>query len=106
MARSRAAAELSIRPHALLLAPRAGRPDALVGCVSKAAYLGSQMEYWVAVDGFSKDLFVIAQDVERPFAAGDEVAVTLTLGGVALLPQHWVDTSGADLPSWQPVING
>jgi iron(III) transport system ATP-binding protein len=81
-------AELSIRPQSLRLAPGSGSPDALAGRVSKAAYLGSQMEYWVAVDGLSKEMFVIAQDVEAPFAAGDEVVVTVALGGVALVPQR------------------
>jgi iron(III) transport system ATP-binding protein len=81
-------AQLSIRPQALLLALGAGRPDALAGRVSKAAYLGSHMEYWVVVDGLSKELFVIAPDVEAPFAAGDEVAITLALSGVALVSQR------------------
>ena len=81
-------AELSIRPQALLLTLNAGRPDALVGRVSKAAYLGSHMEYWVMVDGLSIELFAIAQDVEAPFAAGDEVAITLVLSGVALVSQR------------------
>jgi hypothetical protein len=53
--------------------------------VSKAAYLGSHLEYWVAVAGLSKELFVIAPDVEAPFVPGDEVAVTLALSGVALV---------------------
>jgi hypothetical protein len=43
------------------------------------------MEYWVAVDGLSKELFVIAQDVEAPFVPGDEVAITLAHSGVALV---------------------
>jgi iron(III) transport system ATP-binding protein len=83
-----AVAELSIRPQALLLASGARRPDALLGRVSKAAYLGSHMEYWVVVDGLSKELFVMAQDVEAPFAAGDEVSISLALSGVALVSQR------------------
>ena len=85
------APELSVRPQALLLAPAAGQPDALMARVSKAAYLGSHMEYSVAVDGLSKELFVIAPDVEAPFVPGDEVAITLALRGVALVhasPRH------------------
>ena len=39
------AAELSIRPQALLLAPGGG---GLSGHVTKAAYLGDHMEYWVS----------------------------------------------------------
>ena len=51
------AAELSIRPQALLLAPGGG---GLSGHVTKAAYLGDHMEYWVVVAGLDKELFVIA----------------------------------------------
>ncbi len=77
------AAELSVRPQAVLLAPGAG---GLSGRVTKAAYLGSHMEYWVAVEGLAKDLFVIAPDVAAPFAIGDAVAVALGASGVALVP--------------------
>jgi iron(III) transport system ATP-binding protein len=77
--------ELSVRPQALLLASAAAQSDALMARVSKAAYLGSHMEYWVAVDGLSKELFVIAQDVEAPFVPGDEVAIALAHSGVALV---------------------
>ena len=80
--------ELSVRPQALLLARAAGRSDALTARVSKAAYLGSHMEYWVAVEGLSKELFVIAQDVEAPFVPGDEVAIILAHSGVALVQQR------------------
>ena len=85
------AAELSIRPQALLLAPGAGQTGCMAARVSKAAYLGSHMEYWVAADGLTKELFVIAPDVEAPFVPGDEVAITLALRGVALVhasPRH------------------
>ena len=39
------AAEMSVRPQALLLTPGAAAPDALPGRISRAAYLGSHMEY-------------------------------------------------------------
>jgi iron(III) transport system ATP-binding protein len=79
------AAELSIRPHALLLTRGNG---SLSGRISKAAYLGSHMEYWVALVGVDKELFVVAQDVEAPFDAGDDVAVALAHNGVALVPHR------------------
>ena len=82
------AAELSIRPQALLLSAATGAADELAGRVSKAAYLGSHMEYWVVADSLGKELFVIAQDVTAPFAVGDAVAVTLARGGVALVRQR------------------
>jgi iron(III) transport system ATP-binding protein len=76
------AAELSIRPHALLLSPVG---DGLCGQVVKAAYLGSHMEYWVSVEGLPKELFAVCQEVHRPLAAGDPVAVTVALSGAALV---------------------
>jgi iron(III) transport system ATP-binding protein len=79
------AAELSIRPQAVLLAPGA---DGLRGHVTKAAYLGSHMEYWVMVPGLDNELFVISRNVETTFAIGDEVGATLAHTGVALVPQH------------------
>jgi iron(III) transport system ATP-binding protein len=85
--RMEGAAELSVRPQALLLTPGTGHPDALAARVSKAAYLGSHMEYWVVADGLSKELFVIAQDVEAPFAVGDTVDITVAPGGVTLVPR-------------------
>jgi iron(III) transport system ATP-binding protein len=89
------AAELSVRPQAVLLSrgaaradALAGRADALAGRVTRAAYLGSHMEYWLVADGIGKELFAVAQEVEAPFAPGDAVAVTLAHSGVALVPQH------------------
>jgi iron(III) transport system ATP-binding protein len=81
------AAELSIRPQALLLTPDAAAGDALAGRITKAAYLGSHMEYWVAADGLSKELFAISPDVETPFAPGVDVAIRLAASGVAVVPQ-------------------
>jgi iron(III) transport system ATP-binding protein len=75
-------AGLSIRPQALLLSRNSGE---LAARVTKAAYLGSHMEYWIDVQGSDKELFVITPDVEAPFAVGDPVKVTLAPGGLALL---------------------
>ena len=81
------AAELSIRPQALLLTPGAAGPDALPGRISKAAYLGSHMEYWLAAEGLTKELFVIDPDVVAPMAPGADVAIRLAPSGVAVVPQ-------------------
>jgi len=78
-------AELSIRPHSLLLARGGG---GLEGRIARAAYLGSHTEYWVAVAGIDSELFAVAPDVEHPFAPGDAVAVTLAPAGIALVPQR------------------
>jgi iron(III) transport system ATP-binding protein len=81
------AAELSIRPQSLLLAPSVATDAALPGRISKASYLGSHMEYWVVADGLARELFVIAPDVSTPFVPGAQVAITLTPSGVAVVPQ-------------------
>jgi iron(III) transport system ATP-binding protein len=78
------AAELSIRPQAMLLRRNGGD---LTGRITRAAYLGSHMEYWIAFTGLDKELFVIASDVAAPFAEGDPVSATLALSGVALVPR-------------------
>ena len=88
------AAELSIRPQALLLAPGAGSADALAGRVSKAAYLGSHMEYWVVVDGMSKELFVIAHDVEAPFAVGDALSPSPSVASHWSRNAEWIRSGG------------
>ena len=77
------AAELSIRPQALVLS-RSG--DGLSGRITRAAYLGSHMEYWIAFTGLDNELFVVSPDVEAPFGAGDIASATLASGGIALIP--------------------
>jgi iron(III) transport system ATP-binding protein len=80
------AAELSIRPHAVLVTYGG---DGLSGCITKVAYLGSHMEYWATIEEIAKELFVIAPDIGAPFAVGDRVKVRLAPGGVALLLQRY-----------------
>jgi iron(III) transport system ATP-binding protein len=77
-------AELSIRPEGVLLSRGEGE---LAGQITRAAYLGSHMEYWVSPSGVNKDLFVIAVDVEAPFPVGETVTLTLSPGSLALVPQ-------------------
>jgi iron(III) transport system ATP-binding protein len=60
----------------------------LSGRVTKAAYLGDHMEYWVTVAGLDKELFAIATDVERPLVVGNMVSVSLAPTGAALVPQR------------------
>ena len=61
--------------------------DELNGHITRAAYLGSHMEYWLALTGQEKELFVIAADTEAPFSVGDKVTVALAHAGVALVPK-------------------
>ncbi len=81
------AAELSIRPQALLLTAGVAAAEALPGRITKAAYLGSHMEYWLAAEGLNKELFVIAPDVDAPLAPGADVAIRLARSGVAIVPK-------------------
>jgi iron(III) transport system ATP-binding protein len=77
------AAELSVRPQAIRLHP-AG--SGLPGRILKAAYLGSHMEYEVALAGQEGEIFVIAPDVASPLAAGSEVGVSFDANGLAVVP--------------------
>jgi iron(III) transport system ATP-binding protein len=78
-------AELAIRPQALLLASDAADGSTLPGRVTKAAYLGSHMEYWIAAEGLSSELFVIAPDVVTPLPPGAAVGIRLAASGVAVV---------------------
>jgi iron(III) transport system ATP-binding protein len=77
------AAELSVRPQAIRLNPAGG---SLAGRIVKAAYLGSHMEYEVALAGQQGEIFVVALDVSNPLAAGSEVGVSFDETGVAVVP--------------------
>jgi iron(III) transport system ATP-binding protein len=73
---------VAIRPEAIVLATDGA--SALRGKVSKAAYLGTHMEYTVASP--VGQLFVVDRNVSQPIAAGTEVSVTLAGHGIALVP--------------------
>jgi iron(III) transport system ATP-binding protein len=73
---------VAIRPESIVLKKDNASP--LRGTVSKAAYLGTHMEYTVAAP--IGQLFVVDRDVSRPIAPGSEVAITLSDHGVALVP--------------------
>ena len=79
-------AELSIRPQSLLLTPGLAAADALPGRISRSAYLGSHMEYWVMVDGLANGLFAVTADVAAPLVVGADVAITLAMHGIAIVP--------------------
>jgi iron(III) transport system ATP-binding protein len=78
--------QLAIRPQAFRL--RDGEPKAAeIGArIGKVAYLGSHMEYGLALDGLAEEIFVIAGNVSNPHAAGDRVAVSIDPAGAALIP--------------------
>jgi iron(III) transport system ATP-binding protein len=78
--------ELGVRPQAFRL--RAGEPkdSEIGGTIRKAAYLGSHMEYGVALDGISDEVFVIDGNVGTPFEPATRVAVTVDPSGAAIIP--------------------
>jgi iron(III) transport system ATP-binding protein len=79
-------AELAVRPQAFRL--RAGGPEAgeLAGTVRKAAYLGSHMEYGLALDGMEPEIFVVDGNVGQPHAVDARVGVGIDPSGAAIIP--------------------
>ena len=76
------AAKAAIRPEALLLSPQTAS-DGMEGCVLKATYLGTHMEY--TVDSPLGELFVIDSRLVHSITAGSTVAVRLADHGVTLI---------------------
>ncbi len=73
---------VAVRPNTVTLLP-AGSPDTLDGVVSKAIYVGEQMEYLVQTA--LGELFVTSTDTEHPFAPDTPVTVALRQSDVVLL---------------------
>ena len=74
--------DVAIRPEALVLGDGAG-DGALRGTVSRAAYLGSRMEYSIATE--IGELFVTSPAANEPLAPGATVTLTLADHGITLL---------------------
>jgi iron(III) transport system ATP-binding protein len=73
---------VAIRPESIILKKDHSSP--LRGAVSKAAYLGTHMEYTVTAP--IGQLFVVDRAVSRPIPPGTEVTIALSDHGVALVP--------------------
>jgi len=78
-------AELAVRPQALRLAHGMTGP-VLPGTIRKICYLGSHMEYEVALEGIAGEFFVSDSDVAQPLAAGDVTGILIDPAAVALVP--------------------
>ncbi|WP_210497028.1 ABC transporter ATP-binding protein [Microvirga antarctica] len=77
--------KLAVRPDAILLDDRGSAAAAIPGTITKASYLGTQMEY--EVDSAVGNLFVVQYGSKAPIAPGTAVAVSLTPErGVAIIP--------------------
>ena len=72
-------AKIAVRPESLLFRAEGGLP----GSITKAAYLGTHMEYTVATA--LGDLFVIERAVPAPRAIGAQVALGFAERGVTLV---------------------
>jgi len=78
-------ASVAVRPEAITVDPAPGPAGALLGKIAKASYLGTHMEY--SIDTAAGTLFATCPRVERPLAAGTDVAVTLAPRGVIIVGQ-------------------
>ena len=74
---------LAIRPEAITVETSPIAPGALKGKISKASYVGTHMEY--TIDTAAGALFATCPRVERPLAAGDDVALVLAPRGVIVV---------------------
>jgi iron(III) transport system ATP-binding protein len=54
--------------------------------VRKAAYLGSHMEYGLALDGMEPEIFVVDGNVGQPHAVDARVGVGIDPSGAAIIP--------------------
>jgi iron(III) transport system ATP-binding protein len=79
-------AELAVRPQAFRLHGRTPGAGEIGATVLKAAYLGSHMEYELALDGVPSEIFVIDRDVALPHPAETRVAVSVDASGAAIIP--------------------
>jgi iron(III) transport system ATP-binding protein len=78
------AVKVAIRPEALTLSAARPNAAALEGRLAKAAYLGTHMEYTIKTE--VGDLFIVDRAVERPYAAGSDLFVSLADHGVTVIP--------------------
>jgi iron(III) transport system ATP-binding protein len=76
--------ELAVRPHAIGLAP-ATPGAALIGTITKGAYLGDHLEY--RVETALGELFVTSSAVDAPLAIGTKVAISIEASGAAVVPK-------------------
>jgi iron(III) transport system ATP-binding protein len=78
------AIKVAIRPESLLLHRDRSNGPAMAGRITKAAYLGTHMEY--TVDSPLGELFVVDRQVTSPYPVGTDVAIGLAERGVTVIP--------------------
>ena len=74
---------VAVRPEAITIETAPGPSGALPGRVAKASYVGTHMEYSIETEAGT--LFATCPRVERPLAAGTEVALVLAPRGVIIV---------------------
>ena len=77
---------LAVRPQAIRLREGRAAPTELGGFIRKTVYLGSHVEYEVAIAGLDSEVLVIAPETARPLPAETPVILDLQTQGAALVP--------------------
>jgi iron(III) transport system ATP-binding protein len=77
---------LAVRPQAIRLREGSAAAGELGGIVRKTVYLGSHVEYELAIEGIGAEVLVIDPETARPLAPGTPVILQLQTQGAALVP--------------------
>jgi len=77
---------LAVRPQAIRLREGRAAMSELGGVIRKTVYLGSHLEYEVAIAGAGPEILVIVPDTSRPLAPDTPVILELQAQGAALVP--------------------
>jgi hypothetical protein len=77
---------LAVRPQAIKLREGSAAPSELGGIIRKTVYLGSHVEYEVAIEGFGTEILVIAPETARLLPPETAVILELQAQGAALVP--------------------
>ncbi|MGE0425035.1 MAG: TOBE domain-containing protein, partial [Reyranellaceae bacterium] len=72
-----------VRPESITVERAPGGAGSLAGRITKATYVGTQMEY--TIETAVGALFATCPRVDRPLAAGDDVALTLAPRGLLVV---------------------
>ncbi len=73
---------LGVRPNRIIIG-KAGASNSLQGRILRSTYVGSHLELTISTD--LGDLFATSDDVDAPYAPGNEVSVTFAESGPVLL---------------------
>ncbi|TWT01243.1 ABC transporter ATP-binding protein [Reyranella sp. CPCC 100927] len=74
---------VAIRPETVAIQRGPASDGALAGTITKAAYVGTHMEY--TIDTAAGALFAVCPRVDRPLAPGEAVALTLAPRGIIVV---------------------